>query len=508
MNSRKKVILTILDGWGNGKSDESNAIYHSNTPNFDQLIEQHPNAELLTDGENVGLPKGQMGNSEVGHLNIGAGRIVYQELLKINRSIESGEFFKNETLSAAMEHAKKHQKKLHFIGLISDGGIHSHQEHLIALCEMAHEKGIKNSFVHAFTDGRDTDPRHGIQCIEYVEQRIKATNTKVASIIGRYYAMDRDLRWERTSKAYDLLVSGKGNSSMNAKEAIQSSYDKGVTDEFIEPICIHNEYQQPIATIQEGDVVICFNFRTDRCRQISRALFVEDLMEYGMKKLSLYYCTMTQYDKKFEGVEIVFNKENIQNTLGEVLSHHQLSQIRAAETEKYPHVTFFFSGGKEEPFEREQRILVNSPKVATYDLQPEMSAEALTKELTLAMEKYGSDFICLNYANPDMVGHTGDFKAIVKAVEKVDECLGKIVMAAERFGYSMIITADHGNADYAVNKDGSPNTAHSLNPVPVIIIDKDVTKVKNGILANIAPTVLELMDIPIPNEMTKKTLLG
>ena len=508
MDPRKKVILTILDGWGIGKSDQTNAIFRSKTPVFDRLIKEYPSAQLLTDGENVGLPKGQMGNSEVGHLNIGAGRVVYQDLLKINRSIASGEFFKNETLIDAMNYAKNQNKPIHFIGLVSDGGIHSHQEHLIALCEMANTIGVQQSFIHAFTDGRDTDPKHGIKCLKYVEGKIKHTNTKFASIIGRYYAMDRDLRWERIKKAYDLLVNQMGELASDIEDTFNTSYENGITDEFIKPTVLVNERNEAIAHINSGDVVICFNYRTDRCRQISRALFIEDIEEQQMQKVPLYYCTMTQYDQKFKEVKIVFEKNNIQNTLGEVISQHNLKQIRAAETEKYPHVTFFFSGGREELFLGEERIMVNSPKVATYDLQPEMSAEELTQKLLLEIENSSADFICLNYANPDMVGHTGDFNAIKKAVEKVDQCLGRIVYSAIQSSYSMIITADHGNADNAVNHDGSPNTAHSLNPVPVIILDKNVSKVNDGILANIAPTVLQLMNIIIPEEMTKKTLVG
>ncbi|MBD99541.1 MAG: phosphoglycerate mutase (2,3-diphosphoglycerate-independent) [Verrucomicrobia bacterium] len=508
MNPRKKVILTILDGWGNGNSDHTNAIFRSKTPVFDKLLKKYPNAQLLTDGENVGLPKGQMGNSEVGHLNIGAGRVVYQELLKINRSIESGDFFKNRTLMDAMNYAKSHNKAVHFIGLVSDGGIHSHQEHLIALCDMASTIGVQQSYIHAFTDGRDTDPKHGIKCLKYVEEKIKHTNTKFASIVGRYFAMDRDLRWERIKKAYDLLVHRKGKFTEGIEEAFTAAYEKGITDEFMEPTVLVDESKCAKASIQAEDIVICFNYRTDRCRQISRALFIEDIEDHQMRKLPLYYCTMTRYDQKFKEVRVVFEKDNLKNTLGEVISQNNMQQIRAAETEKYPHVTFFFSGGREELFPGEQRIMVNSPKVATYDLQPEMSAEELTQKLLSAIENSSAEFICLNYANPDMVGHTGDFDAIVKAVEKVDQCLGRIVNAATQQDYSMIITADHGNADNAVNPDGSPNTAHSLNPVPVIILDRNVSEVNDGILANIAPTVLKLLNIDIPAEMTKKTLIG
>jgi len=502
----KKVILVILDGWGNGKKNKADAIFHAHTPNFDKLISEYPNALLRTDGENVGLPEGQMGNSEVGHLNIGAGRVVYQELLKINRSIEQGNFYQKKALIEAFEHAKSRQKKVHFLGLVSEGGIHSHQNHLVALCKLANDLGVTESYIHAFTDGRDTDPKSGIDYIKKLTRDISSTPTKIASVIGRYYAMDRDLRWERIKKAYDLIVHGKGEAYQNVIEGIESSYIEGITDEFIEPIVTVDRKGKSIANISEDDVVIFFNFRTDRCRQLCRAIHQENIEEAGMKKLPLKVFTMTEYDKSFRDISIVFEKDDLKNTLGEVICESGKIQIRTAETEKYPHVTFFFSGGREEAFQGEKRILVSSPKVATYDLQPEMSADEVTDKLIPEINSAEADFICLNYANPDMVGHTGDYNAITKAVEKVDHCLGRIVEAGLESNYSMIITADHGNADNALNADGSPNTAHSLNPVPIIIIDPEIQQIKNGILANIAPTILKIMGISIPTEMNTDVL--
>lgn len=508
MKQNKKVALVILDGWGYGKQDLSDAIFQANTPVFDQLINEQPNARLHTDGEYVGLPKGQMGNSEVGHLNIGAGRVVYQDLVKINRSIKSGEFFENQTLLNAFKKAKKENKKVHFLGLVSDGGIHSHINHLLALCNMAKNAGIQHSFIHAFTDGRDTDPKSGQEFIKILENEIASTPTKIASIIGRYYAMDRDLRWERIKLAYDLLTKGKGKPFRNAIEAIKASYDKNISDEFIEPIVMVNEENQALATINENDLVICFNYRTDRCRQITRALHQEDFVKDKMKKIPLSYLTMTPYDKNFEGVQVIFEKENLNNTLGEVISKAGKQQIRIAETEKYPHVTFFFSGGREKSFEGESRIMVPSPKVATYDLQPEMSAEEVKTKIIHEIKKQGADFICLNFANPDMVGHTGVFSAIVKAVEKVDECLGEIIKAGREENYSFVIIADHGNADYAVNEDGSANTAHTTNLVPAILIDDEFSKLKDGKLADIAPSILSLLKIDIPTEMDGEVLVS
>jgi 2,3-bisphosphoglycerate-independent phosphoglycerate mutase len=508
MKKAKKLALVILDGWGYGKKDESDAVFQAKTPVFDQLIQTKPNATLITDGEKVGLPKGQMGNSEVGHLNIGAGRVVYQELVRINRAIESGELAKNQALIKAFQYAKEQNKAVHFIGLVSNGGIHSHQNHLIALCQMAKELKVERSYIHAFTDGRDTDPHSAKGFIETVEEAIRETPTKIASLIGRYYAMDRDLRWERIQLAYDLLTKGKGTRFKTAKEGIEASYQAGITDEFIKPIAITDEQGDPISRIQDGDVVISFNFRTDRCRQITRALHQEDFSEYEMKRKELRYLTMTNYDENFKNVEVIFEKNNLQNTLGEVISKANKNQIRIAETEKYPHVTFFFSGGREKAFEGEKRIMVKSPKVATYDLQPEMSAEEVTNNIVEEIKTEWADFICLNFANPDMVGHTGVKEAIVKAVETVDACLGKIVTEGQAHDYSFLIIADHGNADYIMNADGSPNTAHTTNLVPVILIDSDYGQIESGKLADVAPTILNLMGIPVPKEMDGEVLIS
>jgi len=508
MENQKKVALIILDGWGYGKKDHSDAIYKAQTPVFDRLINNYPNATLLTDGKHVGLPDGQMGNSEVGHLNIGAGRVVYQDLVKINRAIESGELAKNETLLNAFKYAKEKSKNVHFLGLVSDGGIHSHQNHLVALCKIAKENGIEKSFIHTFTDGRDTDPHSGKGFIKSLQKNIKDTPTKIASVIGRYYAMDRDLRWERIREAYDLMVHGKGEKTSNVLNAIQESYDNGITDEFIKPIVCTNSNNEIITQIKKDDVVICFNFRTDRCRQITRALHQEDFPDLGMSKLPLHYVTMTTYDANFKDVKVLFEKDNLKNTLGEVLSKAGKNQIRIAETEKYPHVTFFFSGGREKEFKGEKRIMVPSPKVATYDLQPEMSAEEVKEKIITEIKNENADFICLNFANPDMVGHTGVFDAIVKAVEKVDDCTGQIIENGLKHGYSFIIIADHGNADFAINEDGSANTAHTTNPVPVILIDSDYQNIKSGKLADVAPSILKLMDIDIPKEMNGEVLVN
>lgn len=508
MENQKKVALIILDGWGYGKNDHSNAIYQAQTPVFDNLISRYPNATLLTDGENVGLPKGQMGNSEVGHLNIGAGRVVYQDLVKINRAIASNELAQNESLIKAFNYAKKENKKIHFLGLVSDGGIHSHQSHLIALCKLAAKEGVEKTFIHAFTDGRDTDPHSGKGYIQSLQENIKNTPTKIASVIGRYYAMDRDLRWERIKEAYDLMVKGKGDKTTDTSSAIQKSYDNGITDEFIKPIVCTDSNNRPIGLIEADDVVICFNFRTDRCRQITRALHQEDFADYDMKKLPLYFVTMTTYDASFKDVKVLFEKDNLKNTLGEVLSKAGKKQIRIAETEKYPHVTFFFSGGREKEFAGEKRIMVPSPKVATYDLQPEMSADEVKEKIIEEIKNESADFICLNFANPDMVGHTGVFNAIVKAVEKVDYCTGEIIESGLKHGYSFIIIADHGNADFAINEDGSANTAHTTNPVPVILIDSDYHNIKSGKLADTAPSILKLMNIAVPKEMDGEVLLS
>jgi 2,3-bisphosphoglycerate-independent phosphoglycerate mutase len=504
---KNHVGLIILDGWGIGDKSQSDAVYHASTPFMDSLVQKYPNATLLTSGENVGLPDGQMGNSEVGHLNIGAGRIVYQELTRINKSIREGDFFENTTLKEAFEYAQKSGKKVHFIGLVSKGGVHSSQEHLYALCQMAESYQLKNVFIHAFTDGRDCDPKSGLGFIKELENAIASTSAKIVSVIGRYYAMDRDKRWERVKKAYDLLVKGEGTAFKSATQALEQSYASNCTDEFIEPSVIV-ENNQPIAVIEEGDVVINFNFRTDRPREISIVLTQSDFPELEMKKLSLYYVTMTNYDATFENVHVVFEKDNLQNTLGEVLAKANKTQVRIAETEKYPHVTFFFNGGREEEFTGESRILVNSPKVATYDLQPEMSAFEVRDRICEAIDNNQPNFICLNFANPDMVGHTGVYSAIVKAVETVDACLKDVVETGLKHGYEFIIIADHGNADYAINQDGTPNTAHSLNPVPVILVtDDEKLQLKDGILADVAPTILQRMGVDAPKEMTGNALI-
>jgi len=499
--------LIILDGWGIGDKSKSDAIYNANTPVMDNLLAIYPSASLLTSGEDVGLPDGQMGNSEVGHLNIGAGRIVYQELTRINKSIREKDFFEEKALLNAFNLAKENNVNLHLIGLVSKGGVHSSQEHIYALCKMAKNQGVENVFIHAFTDGRDCDPKSGLHFIKELEQEIATTTGKIASIIGRYYAMDRDNRWERVKKAYDLLVSGKGKKFSSASEAIEKSYNESITDEFIEPSLICNG-NKPIATIQAGDVVISFNFRTDRPREIISCLSQKDFPEFEMKKLPLHLFTMTNYDATFENVHVIFEKDNLKNTLGEVLTKVDRSQVRIAETEKYPHVTFFFSGGREENFPNEHRILVNSPKVATYDLQPEMSALEVKDRIIDYMNNNQPNFICLNFANPDMVGHTGNYNAIQKAVETVDFCLGEVIEAGKKLGYEFLVIADHGNADFALNVDGSPNTAHSLNPVPVILVTEDDVTIDNGILADVAPTILGRMGIATPLEMTGKNLVN
>ncbi len=505
----KKVGLIILDGWGIGDKSQSDAIYNAHTPFMDQLLAKYPSAELLTSGENVGLPDGQMGNSEVGHLNIGAGRIVYQELTRINKSIREGDFFENPTLKAAFQRAKDTGKSIHFMGLVSNGGVHSSQEHLHALCKMASDFDLKHVFIHAFTDGRDCDPKSGLGFIEKLEAEIEGKPIQIASVIGRYYAMDRDNRWGRIKKAYDLMVHRNGEEFGSASEAIRSSYEtegSAITDEFIEPSVIKTSGDRSGA-IEEGDIVISFNFRTDRPREITIALTQRDFEAERMKKLDLGYYTMTNYDRTFENVHVIFEKENLSQTLGEVVSAAGLSQVRIAETEKYPHVTFFFSGGREKEFEGENRILVNSPKVATYDLQPEMSAPEVRDRITNNIRNEQPDFICLNFANPDMVGHTGVYSAIVSAVETVDRCLKDVIHCGEEFGYEFIVIADHGNADFAVNADGSPNTAHSLNPVPVVLVTQDKVSLKNGILADVAPTILGRLGIAQPAEMTGQSLV-
>ncbi len=507
----KKVALIILDGLGIGQPSTSNAVFVANTPVLDQLFNHYPHATLEASGEAVGLPVGQMGNSEVGHMNLGAGRIVYQELGRINKAIQDGELHHNQVLQDAFTYAKSSNKKVHFIGLLSDGGVHAHLDHLKGLCAAATEAGLEKNqvFIHAFLDGRDTDPQGGIQYLRDLNAFLKDTHAvgQVASIVGRYYAMDRDHRWERVKVAYDLLVHGAGRGYDDLEESILESYENGVTDEFINPIYQRDKDGNPLAIIEANDVVICFNFRTDRGREITMALSQQNYPEWEMKALSLHYVTMTSYDETFKINGVLFNKENITHTLGEVLANAGKSQLRIAETEKYPHVTFFFSGGREEAFANERRILVPSPKVATYDMQPEMSAKGIVESVTAHLAEEQPDCIILNFANPDMVGHTGEFNAVVKAVETVDECLGTLLNKFRSLGYSILILADHGNAEYMKNEDGTPNTAHTTNLVPFIVMDPDVNKVENGKLGDIATTILHLMGIPIPLQMTGNTLV-
>lgn len=501
----RKTILIVMDGWGLGPIKSSDAIQHANTPFVSSLYQKYPHTTLVTCGEPVGLPEGQMGNSEVGHLNLGAGRIVYQELQRINVAVRSGTFAKNETLLQAIQYAKKTQKTLHLLGLVSDGGVHSHIGHLKAITSLCQAEGLTQLLVHAFTDGRDTDPKGGLDYLKDLQAHLDQTVGSIATITGRYYAMDRDKRWERVKLAYDALVNGQGEAVSDIFTAIQRSYDNGVTDEFIKPI-INSRVGNTL--VKPGDVVICFNFRTDRCREITQVLTQTDMPEVGMYKLPLNYTTLTEYDKTFVGVNVVFNNDDLINTLGEVLEQQGKTQLRIAETEKYPHVTFFFSGGRENTFEGEKRIMVASPKVATYDLQPEMSAVELTDALLPAMETDRPDFICLNYANADMVGHTGVWGAVIKAVETVDACVNRVVTKGLELGYTILLTADHGNADYMINEDGSPNTAHTLNPVPLFVISNDFNgTVKPGKLGDIAPTILTLMGLPIPKEMTGEVLV-
>lgn len=503
----KKVILMILDGWGISENPDISAVAKARTPFIDSLYTKYPNAQLRTDGMNVGLPEGQMGNSEVGHMNLGAGRIVYQDLAKINLAVENNSLAQEPVLQQAFDYAKTHNKPIHFMGLLSNGGVHSHINHLKGLLTAANEFGVKEKYVHAFTDGRDVDPYSGKGFIEELEAHLEKTDAKLASIIGRYYAMDRDKRWERVQQAYDLIVHGKGEKTRSAMEAVQKSYDAEITDEFIKPIVLTDEDGNPVATLKEEEVVIFFNFRTDRGRQLTEALSQEDFPEYGMKKLPLYFVTLTRYDDTFNNINIVYKKENLRATLGEVLEHQGKTQIRIAETEKYPHVTFFFSGGREEPFKGESRIMVNSPKVATYDLQPEMSAYEIRDKIIPEIKDQSADFICLNFANPDMVGHTGVFEAAVKACETVDKCAKDIIEAAVENDYSVLVIADHGNSETMLNPDGSANTAHTTNPVPFILVDKDIKSVKNGILGDIAPTILKLMGIAKPELMTQNSLV-
>ena len=505
--NHKKLVLLILDGWGYGKQDSSDAAYAANTPFFDSLIKNYPNSKLEASGEAVGLPAGQMGNSEVGHMNLGAGRVVYQELGRINKAITDRTLHQNEVLLNAFHYAKQNNKAVHFIGLVSDGGVHAHINHLKALCDAATEQGLKDVFVHAFLDGRDTDPNSGLNFIKNLGQHLESTTAKIASLIGRYYAMDRDSRWERVKLAYDLLTKGIGQATSNPAMTIEQSYSEGITDEFIKPIVVTQPDGSPVATIQPDDVVICFNYRTDRGREITAALSQNDYPDFQMHKLPLYYVTMTTYDENFENVKVIFTKDDLSETLGEVLEKNHKNQIRIAETEKYPHVTFFFSGGREAAFENEKRILIPSPKVATYDLQPEMSAAGITEAISKELESGWADFVCLNFANPDMVGHTGVFEAVIKAVETADSCAEIVVNKGIENGYSFIILADHGNSEYMVNADGSVNTAHTTNLVPCILIDNDYKTVADGKLGDIAPTILKILGIPAPAIMTGNCLV-
>ena len=502
----KKALLMILDGWGIGNQSKSDVIYSTDTPYWDYLIANYPNSQLQASGENVGLPDGQMGNSEVGHLNIGAGRVLYQDLVKINKACKDGSILNNPEIKKAFSYAKENGKSIHFMGLTSNGGVHSSLDHLFALCDIAKHYELSDVFIHCFMDGRDTDPRSGKGFIEEVEAHCAKSAGKIASIVGRYYAMDRDKRWERVKVAYDLLVNGVGEKVTDLPAAMQASYDADITDEFIKPISNANVD----GTIKEGDVVIFFNYRNDRAKELTIVLTQQDMPEEGMMTIPglQYYC-MTPYDASFTGVHILFDKENVENTLGEYLSSLNKQQLHIAETEKYAHVTFFFNGGRETPYEGEERILVASPKVATYDLKPEMSAYEVKDKLVEAIKTEKYDFIVVNYANGDMVGHTGIYEAIEKAVKAVDECVRDTVEAAKAAGYEVIIIADHGNADNAVNADGSPNTAHSLNPVPcVYVTERAGATVANGILADVAPSILKIMDIPQPKEMTGKNLIG
>ena len=503
----KKVILLILDGWGITQNPKVSAIFNAKTPYINSLYDTYPSSELRTDGEHVGLPDGQMGNSEVGHMNLGAGRIVYQNLAKINIAVREGKLSKEEELLNAFKYARDHQKNVHLLGLVSNGGIHSHINHVKGLLSAANDHEVKNVFLHAFTDGRDCDPKSGAYFIDDIQKHMKSTTGELASVTGRYYAMDRDNRWERVKLAYDALVNGIGEHSTNATESIQKSYDSKITDEFIKPIIMVDENDKPKASIKKDDVVIFFNFRTDRGRQLTEALSQNNNEEYNMHKIPLYFVTLTNYDKTFKDIKVVYNSENIENTLGEVLENANKKQIRIAETEKYPHVTFFFSGGREKEFDGEKRLLCPSPKVATYDLKPEMSAYEIRDAIVPELEKGEVDFVCLNFANGDMVGHTGVFDAAVKACETVDKCTKEVISTGLQNGYTTLLIADHGNCETMMNPDGSPHTAHTTNPVPMILIDKKIQSIKNGVLGDIAPTILELMGVEQPKEMTRKSLL-
>ncbi|ARV07529.1 phosphoglycerate mutase (2,3-diphosphoglycerate-independent) [Polaribacter sp. SA4-10] len=503
----KKVILMILDGWGITQDPKVSAIYNAKTPFINGLYDKYPHAELRTDGEHVGLPEGQMGNSEVGHMNLGAGRIVYQNLARINKAVREKTLGKEKALLDTLNYAKENNKDVHLLGLVSNGGIHAHIDHLKGIIDVAKENNVENVYLHAFTDGRDCDPKSGTYFINDVQQYMKENGGELASVTGRYYAMDRDNRWERVKEAYDGLVNGVGTKTTDVIATMNANYEAGITDEFHKSIIVTKEDGTPKSQIKDGDVVLFFNYRTDRGRELTNALSQKDFPEYNMKKLDLYYTTMTLYDKSFTGINVIYNSDNIKNTLGEVLSKAGKKQIRIAETEKYPHVTFFFSGGQEEPFEGESRILKNSPKVATYDLKPEMSAYELKDALCEDLEKGETDFVCLNFANGDMVGHTGIMEAAIKACEAVDKCAKDVIETGLENGYSILLIADHGNCETMMNPDGSPNTAHTTNPVPFILIDKEIKSIKSGILGDIAPTILDLMGVEQPKEMTQHSLL-
>lgn len=503
----KKVILMILDGWGHSPDPRVSAIDHAQTPYIDSLYKNYANAELRTDGLHVGLPEGQMGNSEVGHMNLGAGRIIYQELTRINLVLKNQTLQSEQTLKEAFEYAKTYQKDVHFLGLVSDGGVHSHTSHLKGLIEAGSNSGVQNMFIHAFTDGRDVDPKSGINYIKDLNKFLEYHPAQIATLIGRYYAMDRDKRWERVKLAYDLLVNNIGEKTNHLEDAIQKSYDQEITDEFIKPLVVVDENQIPLAKIKPDDVVIFFNFRTDRGRELTEVLSQIDFHEYNMHKMPLYYVTMTNYDETYANIKVIYDKDNITETLGEVLEKHGKKQIRIAETEKYPHVTFFFSGGREDPFVGENRLLCPSPKVATYDLKPEMSAFELRDALIPELNKKSADFVCLNFANGDMVGHTGVMEAAIKACEAVDVCVKDVCETALANDYTIIVIADHGNCETMINPDGSPNTAHTTNPVPIILVDKELKEIKNGVLGNLAPTILKLMGIEKPTAMNLEALV-
>ena len=502
-----QAVLIILDGWGIGSGDASDAIASASTPFFDHLIRNAPHAKLLTHGGHVGLPDGQMGNSEVGHLNIGAGRVVHQDLVRIDRAMADGSLATHPVLLEILRHAKARGGRLHLMGLLSDGGVHSMRTHAEAICRIAREAGVNDVLVHAFTDGRDTDPRSGRPCMERFLKNVAGTGARVASIIGRYYAMDRDKRWERVRKAYDLLVHGKGARASDPLQVFDSSYANGITDEFMEPHLLVDAQGAPLGLLADGDAVICFNFRTDRCREITQALTQRAFPEHGMEPLKLRYATLTEYDSTFRDVKPLFRKDDLPMTLGEAMSRAGKKQIRIAETEKYPHGTFFFSGGREEPFAGERRILLPSPQVATYDLQPAMSAQAITDAIVPELQANAADLVVLNFANPDMVGHTGVREAIISAVEATDACAKRVAEVARGAGYSVLIIADHGNADKVANADGTPNTAHTTNPVPVIALADESLRLRDGVLADVAPTLLELMGMEKPAEMTGSSLI-